>query len=117
MDMEKVGEYAFLAGVIIAVLAGVAAGAVVAYAAWITLALVVLGIIVGLLNVSEKETQPFLVAAIALMVTGTIAAFVSIDTVLPPLGSIVAGVVGQIAVFVAPAAVIVALKAVWDLGK
>lgn len=117
MDMEKIGEYAFLAGVIIAILAGIAAGAVAAYAAWITLALVVLGIIVGLLNVSEKETQPFLVAAIALMATGAITSFTQIDIVLPPLGSIVSGIVSQIAVFVAPAAVIVALKAVWNLGK
>lgn len=116
MNTAKMGEYAFLACVIIAVLAGIAAGYVVAYAGWITLALVVLGVIVGFLNVAEKETTAFLVAAIALLAAGT-AGFAAINTVIPPLGTLIAGIVTNIAAFVAPAAVIVAVKAVWAMAK
>lgn len=108
MDMAKAGEWAFIACVIIAVIAGIATPG----NATAVLALVALGIIVGLLNISEKETMPFLVASIALIVAGT-AGFSSI----PEIGPMVANIVGNIAVFVAPAAVIVALKAVWSMAK
>jgi hypothetical protein len=112
MDMRKVGEWAFLAGVIIALLAGIA---MPGDATAIT-ALVVLGVIVGLLNISEKETTSFLVAAIALIVVGT-AGFAAIDTIVTGLGTMINNIVANIAVFVAPAAIIVALKAVWSMGK
>jgi hypothetical protein len=116
MKMDKLGEWAFLACVIIAVLAGIAAGAVAEYAGWITLALVVLGVIVGLLNVSEKETTAFLVAAIALIVAGG-AGFSAINTVVGGLGTAIATILGNVAAFVAPAAVIVALKGIWAMAK
>ncbi len=116
MDMDQIGEYAFLACVIIAVLAGIAAGAVAAYAGWITLALVVLGVVVGLLNVSEKETTAFLVAAIALLAAGNIAEWTVVNEVVFGLGTMIAKILGNVAAFVAPAAVIVALKAVWTMA-
>ena len=82
METKKIGEYAFLAGIAIAVLAGLVSGvtptAIAAYAAPISMLLVVLGIVVGLLNISEKETTAFLVAAIALVTAGT-ASFAAID--------------------------------------
>ena len=116
MDMQKLGEWAFLLCVVIAVVAGIAASAVADYSGWITLALVVLGVIVGLLNVSEKETQAFLVAAIALIVAGG-AGFSAIDMVVSGLGTAIATILGNVAAFVAPAAVIVALKGVWAMAK
>jgi len=112
MEMAKVGEWAFLACIVIAILAGIASPA----NASVVAALVVLGVIVGLLNVSEKETTPFLVAAIALVVAGT-AGFTALETLVTGLGDIVTGILAYIGVFVAPAAVIVALKAVWAMAK
>ena len=112
MKNKKMGEYAFLVGVVIAVLAGIASGSVAAYAGEITAVLVLLGVIVGLLNITEKETTPFLVAAIALVVAGT-AGFSPI----PAVGTIIDSIVGMIALFVAPAAIIVALKAVYSLAS
>ena len=108
----KIGQWAFIAGIIIAL--------VVAFVSkWegqLTLVLVVLGLIVGFLNVTEKETTPFLVAAIALLATG--AARDSL-TKIPPdvLGNFLASAVGNIASFVAPAAIVVAVKAIWALAK
>jgi hypothetical protein len=112
MKMEKVGELAFLAVVVIAILAGL----LNAGGGTITLLLVVLGLIVGFLNVSEKETTPFLIAAVALVVAGT-ANFGAIDQVVNPLGTIINSVLNNIATFVAPAAVLVALKAVYALAS
>ena len=117
MSMQKIGEYAFLVGAIIAIVAGLASGAIAGSTAGaISALLVVLGIIVGLLNISEKETTPFLVAAIALVVSGT-AGFAAINSIVPTVGTIVDSIVQNLAIFVAPAAVIVALKAVYALAS
>ncbi|MBS3054584.1 MAG: hypothetical protein J4431_03545 [Candidatus Aenigmarchaeota archaeon] len=118
METKKIGEYAFLAGIAIAVLAGLVSGvtptAIAAYAAPISMLLVVLGIVVGLLNISEKETTAFLVAAIALVTAGT-ASFAAID--IAGVGAILGGIVKNIAVLVSPAAAIVAVKAIYSLAQ
>ena len=76
-----------------------------------------MGLVVGFLNVTEKETVPFLVAAAALMLTATsVATLQSIDLGVG-LGNYLAGIVSQIGVFVAPGAVIVALKAIYSLAR
>ncbi len=113
MEIAKIGEWAFLACIAIAIIAGLAASSLVAYAGTVTLALVVLGVIVGLLSISEKETTPFLIAAIALLVTVNVAQWIT----LPTIGTYIAAIMNYIGVFVAPAAVIVALKAVWALSQ
>lgn len=118
-DTTQIGGYAFLLGAIIAILAGLAAGAGVqmaTYGAWITLVLVILGLIVGFLNIGDKETTPFLIAAIALIVLGS-ARLGSIDVAIAPIGSVLQSMVTMIAVFVAPAALIVSLKAVWNFAS
>ena len=101
----------------VAVLSGLAASYIaVDVVAWIGTLLVVIGIVVGLLNIAEKEFQQFLIAAIALIVAGT-AAFHAIDVALTPLGTIIDAIVSYLAMLVAPAAVIVAVKSVWALAS
>ena len=119
MSLQKVGEYAFLLGVIVAVLAGLiavfSASTLAGIADWIVVLLVILGIIIGLLNIKDKETSNFLIAAIALAIGA--AAFSALDVLVTPLGGLIGQILAYIAVFVAPAAIIVALKAVWNLAK
>jgi len=109
---QKIGVYAFLLGIAISVLAGVlvamggAAGSVV-------LVLVILGIIVGILNIGDKEVLPFLVASIALILTSMIGVFSSI----PYVGVALEIILDNLAAFVAPAAAIMALVAVFALAK
>ena len=78
--------------------------------------LVILGLLVGFLNITEKETTPFLVAAIALLATGSATDSLKI---IPPkaLGIFLASAVNNIAAFVAPGAILVAVKAIWALAK
>jgi MFS family permease len=115
MKAEKAGEYAFLVCVIIAVLAGLAYPYISAtMQGYVAALLVVLGAIVGLTTVTEKETTPFLVAAIALVATG--AAGVGF-ALFPLIGPFIDAIVRNIALFVAPAAIIVALKAVYALAS
>lgn len=106
-DMQKWGSWAFLLGIVIAILT-----AFVPFE-WTALVLVVLGLIVGLLNVTGKESVPFLVAAIAL---GFSAASLQPLGAVPIVGWLLP-IFGNIALFVAPAAFIVALKAVYGMAK
>jgi hypothetical protein len=78
------------------------------------LALVILGLIVGLLNITQEEVSNFLIAAIALILVGTIGGGLS---TIPAIGVSLAAIVSNIAVFVVPAALVVSLKAVWSLAK
>jgi len=118
MDLEKIGGYAFLLGVIIALIAGIASSQVAAYAPYIALVLVILGLIVGFLNIKDKQVTNFLVAAITLVVLGTTAGgLTAINIIVAPLGTILAAIVVQIALFAMPAALVVALKDIYNIAS
>ncbi len=118
MDNEMIGRNAFIIGVVIALLAGLASGigqtrALGGIAGWMPIVLVILGIIVGFLNISDKEVDKFLVASIALLVVSNAGTGLGlIDQAIAPLGAILVAIVANVAVFVAPAALIVGLKAI-----
>ena len=108
MEMEKIGSYSFIAGVVLSIVIGF-----VSLATNMVLSvLVLLGLIVGFLNITEKESTPFLVAAIALMSAGSAQL-----SLIPRVGLPLAKIIGAITIFVAPAAIIVALKAIKDIAK
>jgi len=115
MASQKVGGWAFILGVVIAIVAGFAATYVALYSGYVLLVLVVLGLIVGFLNVKDKQVVNFLIAAIALMAVGT-ANLVSINMAIPTLGTLVQGIIQNVAAFVAPAALVVALKEVYNIA-
>lgn len=108
----KFGEIAFIIGVVLAILGGIFSNF---DSGWITLVLVVLGLVVSFLNISEKETTPFLIAAIALLVTGTAGA--SLAVIPWGIGPVLSNIVQKIAVFVAPGAIVVSIKAIMALAK
>ncbi|MEK6961411.1 MAG: hypothetical protein AABX47_09665 [Nanoarchaeota archaeon] len=108
---KKMGELAFLIGVGIAILAALLP--LEGYLGNVRLLLVVLGLLVGILNVTAQETSDFLIASVALLAASK-AGFEVIT--LANLGNYLNLIVGNIAVFVAPAAVLVALKAVYALA-
>lgn len=121
VDLEmasKLGQWAFIVGVVLAMAIGLfSANMEASTKGTLSLVLVVVGLVVGFLNVTEKETVPFLVASAALMLTATsIGTLQSIDLGVG-LGNYLAGIVSQIGVFVAPGAVIVALKAIYSLAR
>lgn len=109
--MEKIGTWAFLLGVLISVVAGLvpnfAEPPLAGQVAW---ALVILGLLVGLLNIRARETQEFLIACTAILVVAGMGG-------LPPLGRILGAILTNIIAFVAPAAILVALRAVWQLAE
>ncbi|MEM4662496.1 MAG: hypothetical protein QXM75_00535 [Candidatus Diapherotrites archaeon] len=117
---QRIGGFAFIAGVLIALLGGLISGFGYSEPGLILVLLVLIGFVVGILNVSDKEITAFLIAAIALLSINSVSSEVikeSLNKLLPNLGSIIASITSHIAVFVAPAALIVALTEVYKIAS
>jgi len=108
----KLGDWAFMGGVILAIVLGLLGSYLTAYVEAVTYLLIVLGLIVGLVNVKQKEAFNFLIASIALLAVGG----AGLDT-LPAIGTYIGPILTNIATFVAPAAIVVSLKAINDLAS
>lgn len=104
--MAKIGKYAFIIGLVIALLA-----ALVLQFTWVMWLLAVLGVIVGFLNVTKEETRSFLLAAIGLMLAAT-----SVQVV-PFVGDLITRIMANLVVFIAPAVLVVALKSLFETAK
>ena len=76
---------------------------------------IVLGLIVGFLNVTEKEATNFLIAVIALIVIGI--GGLQTLSVLGSLYTWVQTVLTSFTVFVAAAGVVVAIKALFEMSR
>lgn len=109
MSQGKLGRWAFIIGLVISILLGFVS---FSYSA---LLLVILGLIVGFLNVTEKEALKFLVAVIALLVVGV--AGLQAFSVWGTLYSWVQTVLTSFTAFVGAAAVVVALKVLLETGR
>lgn len=107
-----IGAWAFVAGLVLALIAGL----VMKDNQSVPLVLGLLGIVVGLVNVTDSETTTFLVAAIAFMVAASslanVAAFVD-----PGISKYLVSVFTFAGVFVAPAAAVVAIKALYGTAS
>lgn len=110
MEIHRVAHYAFFAGLLIAIVAGFFRN-VVAPEVLVT-TLVILGFLVGLFNLTAKETTPFLVASIALMLAG----IVNLGLI-PGVGIYLRSILSNIVVFVVPGAIILGMKAIWKLAS
>ena len=113
MEMDKLGVWSFYAGLVVAVVAAIMSPSGLGGLAILVLG--VLGIVVGLLNVVEKEVNTFLIAALALMLSTTSLRLI-LETI-PAVGAFVPVFLTAVNVFVAPGAAVVALKAVWDITR
>ena len=122
MASQKVGSWAFLLAMVIAIIAGLAMTANLVpsnVASWVALVLVILGLIVGFLNINDKHVTDFLVAVVAVAIVGvtvTAGGFSGINGV-DMIGSLIANIVGEIVLVAAPAGLVVGLKQIWNLSK
>lgn len=107
--MIKVGKWTFTIGILLSILSG--------FVDWggIPIILIVLGLVVGFLNIDEKEAPRFLIASIALLVIGT----ASISTLFTTgkFAGQTQLVLNDFISFVSAAALVVALKTIVTLGE
>jgi hypothetical protein len=127
----KIGSWAFLIGVLIALIIGIYTAWTIENGenflatdtgGWIAWLLAVLGAIVGLIavigkgTITAKEGPGFILAGIALVVMA--GAFWGWASMLKPyIGALLAGISMCLAIFVAPAVGLLAIKAIWEMGK
>ena len=125
MDMERIAHWLFTIFVFIAIVMGLIVGymhynndANVANTnAYVTLLLLILGIIVGLVTITAKEVTPFLIATIALIVASISNVWYPLNTIHALLYYWATYILNYIVAFVAPAAVIIAIKSVFAMEK
>lgn len=115
--LAKVGSWAFIIGVIIALIVGIfsnASDGSNTSNGVTTSVLIVLGLIVGFLNVTGRETTPFLLATVSLVIVASFGSQALGDVAM--VGSFLEGTLSALMTFVIPATIIVALKAIYALA-
>ena len=120
---NSVGAIAFLVGVILAVLIGLSASllsipTVTKYSAQLYGILVILGFVVGFMNVTGKDSQTFLTAGAVLVIVSAL----GMESIRGSLigigiGDTVSAVFGALLALFVPATIIVALKTVFGIAK
>ncbi|UCD14523.1 MAG: hypothetical protein JSW60_03645 [Thermoplasmatales archaeon] len=131
--MTKIGSWAFLIGIIIALIVGIYQAYTIEgefgygffgteSGGWFAWVLAIIGAIVGIIaimgkgTITAKEVPAFLMAGIALVIMGGV--FSGWNLILTPyIGSLLAGISMSLSIFVAPTVGILAIKAIWDIGK
>ena len=106
MNRENIGKWAFIIGLVLAVLAGI-----FFQPGWAIWVLAILGVIVGLLNITRADTQGFLLAAIGFLLSATAL------NLIPVVGETLSQILEYVAAFVAGAMIVVALKALFETGR
>ncbi len=104
-----IGAWAFLIGVILAVIVGL----LQVVGNEVSIALVILGAVIGLLNVGGEELKDFLLAGTALVVVSALGGGQAYLGLIPYVGD----VVNALVILFVPATIIVALKAVFVMAR
>ena len=115
---KVIGAWAFLIGVVLAVILGifgVTNSIVLAF-------LVIAGIIVGILNVTNEESSGFLLAGVSLVLVSSlglnaVSVFNNVSLGSIQIGTMLIGILSALLILLVPATIIVALKSVFDLAK
>jgi len=123
--VKKLGSWLLLLGLVIAVLVGLIFGANATvqtnYQNYAGAVLAILGFIIGLLsffaisNITQDKVPMFLIGALILVILAATASTWTIGwgDIQPYFTSVVT----YLAVFAAPAAVLLAIRSLWDAGK
>jgi hypothetical protein len=106
MDTVKIGKWAFILGLVIAVLAGI-----FLQPDWAIWVLAILGVIVGLVNITAEDTRGFLLAAIALTLSAT-----ALNS-LPIVGKAFELILPFVVAFVSGSMIVVALKELFQAAR
>ena len=102
------GSWAFLIGVILAIIFGF-----FEEFTWVGWLLLLLGIVVGLLNITDVEIKPFLYAGAVLVIVSALGGVAFSNLNLGFMGKIL----NNMLVMFVPATIVVALKSVFSLAK
>lgn len=114
---KKIGNYSFIVGVILAVVLGLFQPQLGPATPWLVSLVIILGLIVGFLNVTGKETKEFLLVAAVLIIAAGVGGAGQTFGQVEIIGAYLQGIFTQVLAFVVPATVVVALKDIGDLAR
>lgn len=120
---NSIGAWAFLVGVVLAIVIGlsttlISIPALTAYSKQIYAILVLLGIFVGFMNVTGKDSQTFLIAGTVLVIVSKFGLESVTGTLIGiGVGDAVTSIFGALIALFAPATIVVALKTVFSIAK
>ena len=125
--LKTIGSWLFLIGVVISIIVGLIVGAQWIEATsstygYVWLLLAVLGFIVGILSffavgsITKERVPTFLTAALMLVGIGA-AMNTNFFAEIQYIGPFFQGIATMLAIFAAPAAGLLAIRAIWDAGK
>jgi hypothetical protein len=106
--IKKYGAYALLAGLVIAVLVGIFPQL---ESDWVTVLLVILGLVGGALNISNERTSEFLMAGIALMLASQVRSEVA-GIVSRNIGRVIEHVLENVYIVTSAATLVLAVKTI-----
>jgi len=113
-----VGAFAFLVGVIFAVVMGILQKTVVGNVSSIPYAfLMILGMVVGFLNAGDRDSITFLIASLSLVIVAGFGQSALIYVSNIPILSSLTSILAALLVMFVPATIIVALKVVFSISK
>lgn len=112
------GAFAFLVGVVFAIIIGILQKTVVTSVANTPYAfLMILGIIVGILNTGDRDSITFLIASLSLVIVAGFGQSALIYVAGIPILSSLTSILAALLVMFVPATIIVALKVVFSTTK
>jgi hypothetical protein len=116
MAKKSFGAKAFAVGIVLALILGVFSNFLAANVNTLVMSvLILLGLIVGFFNITEKETGNYLMAAVSLFLITTLGKTAILDIQI--IGSYLAATLVAIMAFVMPAVIVVATRAIYRLSK
>lgn len=112
----KFGKISFIIGIFIAVFAGAISGYTErSVSIYIVSILVILGLIIGLINITQQETPNFLFAGLVLFLISILGKefLLSVDI----FGPYLSGILNTMITLFIPAMIMASLKMIWDYSK
>jgi len=109
----SLGSLAFLFGAAIAIISGIINP--LGTSTMLVSLLIILGLLVGLLNVTKRESNSFLMATVSLVIVSWLGGAVLGDVA--RIGIYLEGVLTSILTFVIPASIVVAIKSIYVLEE
>lgn len=114
-----IGAWAFLIGVILALIGGALSAFLGDLNAVVLGLLMVLGIVAGLIGVSPNDVNKFLTASVSLVIVSYAgsAGVRNIEFLSWEIGNIVSSTLGALLVLLVPATIIVAIKSLFSISQ
>lgn len=109
--LGMIGPWAYMLGILVAVLAGFSLVPEVTSLSF----LAAVGVVVGVLNVDDAEVEKFLLASLTFLFCAV--SLSNLTYLVPMIGDQLKWILYYLTAFAAPAAAVVAIKAIHDAGQ